>query len=229
MNFAELFAKGGIAMYPLLFLSILSVGTILERLWFWSRVLFREKLIVERILETASLNWDLVEKVAREYQNHPVGNFLYSPLKLSNPDPEVFHLAIEAAADDEIANMRKGDKLLEAVIALSPLLGLFGTVWGLIRALDSIQISDLATGSVSGVTIGIGESLISTATGMLVAIVSLAFYRLFVAFWSNQIRVFRKAASQLEVIYRQRWMMIENNELPTGLENQVHTRKDIEL
>ncbi|AFZ36549.1 outer membrane transport energization protein ExbB [Stanieria cyanosphaera PCC 7437] len=214
VNFAELIAKGGVTIWPLLFLSILSVGTILERLWFWSRVLIQEKLIINRVMEAATLNWRLVEKIAREYKNHPLANFIYSPLQLINPEPEVFHLALEAAADDELAHMRKGEKVLEAVIALSPLLGLFGTVWGLIQALSSIKLSDLGTASTSGVTLGISEALISTAAGLLVAIISLAFYRLFQAFWANQVRIFRKIGSQLELIYRQKWLEAETEGLP---------------
>ncbi len=212
MNLAEIMEKGGVAMWPLLFLSILALGTIIERVWFWSRVLLQEGKILEIVMEATARNWDDGEEIAQDYRKHPLGNFLYSPLRLSNPDPEVFHLALEAAADDELALMRQGDKVLEAVIALAPLLGLFGTVWGLIKSLSSIQISDLGTASTAGVTLGIGESLISTAAGLLIAIVSLAFYRLFQAFWSNQVRVFRKAGTRLEVIYRQRW--IKNEDKP---------------
>ena len=130
MNFLEIIDKGGIAMYPLLFLSILSISTILERLWFWSRVVFKEKKIFNRIMEAAERNWDLVGKIAREHLNHPLANFVYSPFKLTNPDPDMFHLALESAAEEELARMRKGDKVLEAIIALSPLLGLFGNSLG---------------------------------------------------------------------------------------------------
>jgi biopolymer transport protein ExbB len=198
--------KGGIAMWPLLFLSVLALGTIIERLWFWSGVLLKEGQILDTIMEAAVQNWRVVEEIAKRYRSHPLGNYLYAPLRLPHPEPEVFHLALESAADDELALMRRGDKVLEAVIALSPLLGLLGTVLGLIRSLSSIQISDLGTSSTTGVTLGIGESLISTAAGLIVAIISLAFYRLFQAFWFNQVRVFRKTGSRLEVIYRQKWM-----------------------
>lgn len=211
MNIVEIMDKGGVAMWPLLFLSILSISTIIERIWFWVRILLKEGLVVNRILDTASRNWDMAAKIARDHQSYPVGNYLYAPLKLKNPDPEVFHLSLEAAADDQLALMRRGDKALEAVIALSPLLGLLGTVLGLIRSLSSIQISDLGTSSTAGVTLGIGESLISTATGLIVAIISLAFYRMFQGLQFNQVRVFRKAGSELEVIYRQRWMDAEDN------------------
>ena len=65
---------------------------------------------------------------------------------------------------------------------------------------------------------GIGESLISTAAGLLVAIVSLSFYRMFQAFWANQIRILRRTGSRLEVMYRDRWSQLEElEEEPTGL------------
>ncbi len=206
MTLPELVEKGGIAIWPLLFLSILALGTILERIWFWSRVLLKEEQILNSVMDAATSNWDKVEEIASRYRNHPLGKFLYLPLQLDHPDPDVFHLALETGADDELALMRKGDKILEAVIALSPLLGLLGTVLGLIRSLGSISLSDLGTASTSGVTLGIGEALISTAVGLIVAIISLAFYRLFQAFWFNQVRIFRKAGSDLELIYRQKWL-----------------------
>ncbi|VEP15546.1 Outer membrane transport energization protein ExbB [Hyella patelloides LEGE 07179] len=220
MTLAEIIAKGGIAVWPLLVLSVLSIATIIERSWFWSRVLLQEKIILKRVMEAANLNWILVAKIVREYKNHPLARFVNSPLQLESPDPDIFHLALEAAADDELAQMRKGEKLLEAIVALSPLLGLFGTVWGLIKSLSSIQISDLGTASTSGVTLGIGESLISTALGLLVAIFSLSFYRLFQAFWSSRVRLFRKTGSELEVLYRQKWFEAQDLEISADSEGE---------
>lgn len=209
----EIIEKGGLAMWPLLALSILALGTILERLWFWASVLLKERKIVNRVLgEAASNNWLAAREITLQARRQPVGRYLSAPLKLTNPDPEVFRLALESAADDELALMRRGDKLLEAVIALSPLLGLLGTVLGLIRSLGSIRLSDLGTASASGVPLGISEALISTAAGMIVAIVSLAFYRIFQAFWYNQVRIFRKAGSELELLYRQAWLQGDDTE-----------------
>ncbi|MGK7918069.1 MAG: MotA/TolQ/ExbB proton channel family protein, partial [Prochloraceae cyanobacterium] len=128
MTLAEIIDKGGVAIWPLLLLSILALGTIIERIWFWWRVLLKEKLIFNSIIRAADRSWELVEEIVRAYRRHPIGNFLYAPVQLYNPEPEVFHLALEAAADEELASMKRGDKLLEAVIALSPLLGLLGTV-----------------------------------------------------------------------------------------------------
>lgn len=209
MTFAEIIEKGGIAILPLLFLSILALGTIIERVWFWLAVSWKERKVINTVLTAAVRNWGAVEQIAHSQRRHPMGNFLYAPLRLPDPEPEVFHLALEAAAEDELALMRRGDKVLEAVIALSPLLGLLGTVLGLINSLGSIQISDLTTAPTTGVTQGIGESLISTAAGLVVAIVSLAFYRVFQALWFNQVRLFRRIGNELELIYRQRWLETE--------------------
>ncbi|MBF2064425.1 MAG: MotA/TolQ/ExbB proton channel family protein [Calothrix sp. C42_A2020_038] len=203
MDIVAEFRRGGPAMYPLLALSILALSVIFERLWFWLRMLNREGLIVERVLEAARENWGLARDIAQRATDQPIGRFLYAPLSLSKNDPESFRLALEATAEDELTGMRRGEKLLEAVIALAPLLGLFGTVWGLIQSLRAIKIGDLGTEATAGVTTGIGESLISTATGMVVAITSLVFYRLFQAFIFNQVQVFRKAGNELELLYRQ--------------------------
>ncbi|MEH2054675.1 MAG: MotA/TolQ/ExbB proton channel family protein [Nostoc sp.] len=203
MDILDLFYKGGPAMWPLLALSILALSVIFERLWFWLRMLTQEKQIVDRILDAAQENWEVAADIARVANNQPVGRFLYAPLCLTKTDAETFRLALEATAEDELAGMRRGEKLLEAVIALAPLLGLLGTVLGLIRSLRSIRIGDLGTESTAGVTTGIGESLISTASGLIVAIISLVFYRLFQSFVVNQVKVFRKAGNDMELLYRQ--------------------------
>ena len=205
MDVVDIFRKGGLAMWPLLALSILSLSVIIERLWFWVRILTQERKIVDRVLDAAHDNWGVAAQLAKRATDQPIGRFLYAPLRLSKPDPEIFRLALEATAEDEVASMRQGEKILEAVIALAPLLGLLGTALGLIQSLSSIRLGDLGTASAAGVTLGIGEALIATATGLIVAIFSLVFYRLFQAFVVNQIKVFRKAGSELELLYRHSW------------------------
>lgn len=210
MDARELLEKGGSTMWPLLGLSILSLATILERLWFWFKTLRKEEELVERVLEASGNDqWDEAAQIAKQERNRkPIGRFLYAPLKRTNPDPETFRLALEASAEDELATMRKGDKTLESIIALSPLLGLLGTVLGLIRSLSGIKLGDLGTSAGSNVTLGISESLISTATGMIVAIVSLGFYRLFQGLIFGQVKLFRGAGNQLELLYREHWLKI---------------------
>jgi biopolymer transport protein ExbB len=209
----ELFEKGGISMWPLLFLSILSLSTILERLVFWLSVVTTERALINRVLEAARYDWQVAREIAKQSSRKPIGRYLYAPLRLQNADPEVFRLALESAADNELAAMRRGEKAMEAVIALSPLLGLLGTVLGLINSLGSIRLGDIGTNATRDVTSGIGEALISTAAGLIVAIMTLAFYRIFQGFLFSQLKMFTRSGNELELLYRQFWAESKN---PSG-------------
>lgn len=198
-------------MWPLLILSILALGTIFERLWFWSTIFRGERQLADQILDATRRNWEEATQLARQASNQPIGRFLYTPLRLANQEPEVFRLALEASAEEELNAMRQGDKLLEAVITIAPLLGLLGTVLGLISSLSSIRLGDLGTASTAGVTLGIAEALIATASGLVVAIVTLAFYRLFQAFLFQQVKVFHRAGNELELIYRRSWLQLQRS------------------
>ncbi|MBW4417975.1 MAG: MotA/TolQ/ExbB proton channel family protein [Myxacorys californica WJT36-NPBG1] len=217
MNIVELFQKGGVTMIPLLLLSILTLTAVIERSWFWFNILNKEKEVANRILDTSKRDWIAATEIARQSYDQPIGRFLYSPMRLQDPDPELFRLALESTADEEIASMRRGDKILEAVITLAPLLGLLGTVIGLIISLQSIRIGDIGTASTTGVTSGIGEALISTAAGLVVAIVAAAFYRIFQSLVFNQAKMFRRTGNELEVRYRQQWQLQHGKALPERL------------
>jgi biopolymer transport protein ExbB len=205
VSIADIFSKGGPAIVPLIFLSVLSLSVIIERAWFWSKILTHEREISGRVLEAARREWTAAAEIARKSSNQPIGRFLYAALELQHPTPEVFQLALETAADEELTEMRRGEKILEAAIALSPLLGLLGTVLGLIRSLSGIRLGDITTGSTGTVVLGISEALISTALGLIVAIASLAFYRLFQSFVYGQAKLFRKSGNELELLYRKDW------------------------
>jgi biopolymer transport protein ExbB len=220
VNFVDFIQKGGIAIWPLLFLSMLSIGTIFERLWFWSTILRGERRTADQILEAARRDWDEATHLARLNGSQPMGRFLYTPLRLANKEPEIFRLALEASADEELNSMRRGHKILEAVIALAPLLGLLGTVLGLIHSLSAIRLGEIGTSSLSSVPLGISEALISTATGLIVAIASLAFYRLFQGLLFHQARIFRRTGNELELTYRQFWLQTQQRvgALPSNFE-----------
>ncbi len=215
MNIEDIVRKIGPAFWPLLFFSVLSLSVIFERIWFWLRILTQERQIVDRVLDAARDDWGVATEIAERATHQPIGRFLYAPLSLPRRDPETFKLALESTAENELALMRRGEIVLKLVIAVAPLLGLFGTVWGLIQSLESIKISDLGTQASAGVTTGIGESLYSTAAGLVVAIASLIFYQWFQALLVNQVKVFRKAGNELELLYRQ-FPLTDSNIKPTS-------------
>ncbi|MEB3233624.1 MAG: MotA/TolQ/ExbB proton channel family protein [Leptolyngbyaceae bacterium] len=209
MNIVEVLRNGGPSIWLLVFLfvllSFLALTTIIERIWFWSKILTREREIVGRVLESARREWEAAREIARRSLDQPIGRFLYAALELHNPEPEIFQLALQASADEELAAMRRGEKILEAVIAIAPLLGLLGTVLGLIRSLGSIRLGDLGTTSTEGVTLGISDALGTTAAGLIIAILSLAFYRIFQSLVLSQVKIFRQAGNELELLYRKDW------------------------
>lgn len=205
MNILELFQKAGPTIWPLLGLSVLAIGTIFERLWFWSTLLKGERKTARQIIDASRRDWDEATHMARQFSNQPIGRFLFTPLRLANQEPEIFRLALEASADEELTAMRRGSKILEAVIALSPLLGLFGTILGLQNSLGKLDLEDIGQ-VVGNPSLGIDQALTSTLVGLAIAIVSLTFYRLFQGLVFNQARIFRRTGNELELVYRQFWL-----------------------
>lgn len=202
----DLFLQGGPVMWPILALSIFTISCALERAWFWFRLLSQEDRIVRDVLDAARDDLQKAAKVADSARHLPIGRFLHAPLKLRQPTPETFRLAMEAAGDKEFVQMRKGDKLLETIVAMAPLLGLLGTVTGLIGTFNNLKIGGGGTtAEASRVAAGIGEALITTAAGMIVAIIALLVFRILVTLQSRQIDYFAEVGSELELIYRQVW------------------------
>ncbi len=202
----DLLSKGGPVMIPMAGLSVVTVSCALERAWFWFQLLRGEDRIAHDVLDAARYSLDDARAIAARFQSLPIGRFLLAPLQLNRPTPETFRLAMEAAGDQEFVQMRKGDKLLETIVALAPLLGLLGTVTGLISTFTNLNIGGGSSGAdTSKAAAGIGEALIVTATGMVVAIIALAAFRVFVTLQSKQIDYFSKIGSELEVIYRHVW------------------------
>jgi biopolymer transport protein ExbB len=208
-NLFELLKHGGPVMYPLAGLSVLAVSCMLERAFFWQKLLKGEHRLVHEVLATARFSLDDARDIADRANHMPIGRFLLAPLKLTSPSPETFGLALEAAGDHEFSLMRKGDKFLETTIAIAPLLGLLGTVIGLMVTFANLNIGGPSAGGgapdLSKAAAGIGEALTATAAGMVVAIGALAGFRTSVSLQGQQMDYFAKVGSELELIYRQVW------------------------
>ena len=224
-NLLDLVIKGGPVMIPIMGFSVATVACAFERSWFWYRLLSQEDKIVHDVLEASRYSLNDAKTIAEQAQELPIGRFLLAPLKLKQPSPETFRLAMEAAGDREFVKMRKGDKLLETTVAVSPLLGLLGTVTGLIATFSSLNIGGGGTTEqATQAAAGIGEALITTAAGMIVAIMALLVFRVLVTLQSRQMDYFSEVGSELELIYRQVWyepMLSDEKHLPPSLD--VHS------
>ena len=212
-------------MIPIMGFSVATVACAFERSWFWYRLLSQEDKIVHDVLEASRYSLNDAKTIAEQAQELPIGRFLLAPLKLKQPSPETFRLAMEAAGDREFVKMRKGDKLLETTVAVSPLLGLLGTVTGLIATFSNLNIGGGGTTEqATQAAAGIGEALITTAAGMIVAIMALLVFRVLVTLQSRQMDYFSEVGSELELVYRQVWYeptLSDEKHLPPSLD--VHS------
>lgn len=201
----NIFQAGGFVMFPLLVLSVVTFGCAVERCWFWFKLIIQEKQIVQEVLSAARLDLEKAEAIASASQGLAIGRFLLAPLRLRKASPEIFHLAIKAASDKECVEMYKGDKVLESVMAIAPLLGILGTSAGLFTTFQHLRTGQVSSVHLSAVASGIAQALIASATGMSVAILALVFLRIFIIVRSRQIDYFSQVGSELELIYLEFW------------------------
>jgi len=165
-------AKGGLVMIPLGACSVLALAVVIERAVAWLRLgsLADPDGVLAR---AASGKWEDAIS-AGERSRSPVARVLAAGIRHRNP---AARLAMEAAAQDELARMRRYLPVLDTVITLSPLLGLLGTVTGMIGAFGIMAHAGL--NQPTAITGGVTEALIATAAGLGVAIVALVPYNFF--------------------------------------------------
>lgn len=222
----DLLVKGGPVMIPIIGLSIATFACAFERGVFWYKLVSQEDRIVNNVLEAARIDLQQAKAIASQSQKLPIGRFLLAPLQLNQPTPETFRLALETAGDEEFLRMRKGNDILESSVTIAPLLGLLGTVTGLIATFNNLNIGGAAGQNVdlSKAASGISEALITTAGGMIVAIIALSMLRIFMRWQNFQMDYFSATGGKLELIYRQNWyepMFHNNNSNQSPLSSQL--------
>lgn len=184
-------------MYPLLFCSILALTVIIERLFFWIREdIKRDQSLVDLALELCRKgDWEGVrEKVAGSKDfviRILVSGILHKEFSMTK--------AMESAAAEELKRMSRYMSVLDTMITVAPLLGIFGTVLGIISSFEL-----LGTGGIEdpkAVTAGIAQALITTAAGLGIAILSVFPYNYFNSRVENAGLTIEKYATSLEIVY----------------------------
>ncbi len=169
--------KGGIMMYPILFCSILVVGIGIERAY----NLRRKNIIDIEFLKNVRNHWNWEDvhlglQLCNSYDN-ALSRILKTGLLRFGGKLDEIERAIEGAGQHEASLMNSNLRVLGAVANITPMMGLLGTVFGMIKAFN--VISQSGTGNPGLVASGISEALITTATGMVVGIPALAMYHYF--------------------------------------------------
>jgi len=171
----EIVVAGGIVMVPIILCSILAVAITLERLW-----TLREQRVVPAELTDKVWQWvenrTLSDKQVMALQQHsPLGSVLAAGLASRHRERSVMIQAIEDAGRHVAHDLERFLNTLGTIAAVSPLLGLLGTVTGMIRTFKAITVAGV--GNPAAMAGGIAEALITTAAGLLVAIPALFAYR----------------------------------------------------
>ena len=201
----DIFLAGGFMMFPLLVLSVMTSAYAMQRVWFWFKLVVQERQVVQDVLTVAQYDWERAEEIATAAEDLAIGRFVSAPLKLNNPTPENFHLAVQTAADKELIDIGGSNKLLESIIIIAPLLGILGTAGGLISAFFTLRNGAAENVASSGAATLILQALISSVAGIAVAILAYACFQLFVLLRARRVDYFSTVGNQLEMIYLHIW------------------------
>ncbi|MEL6353508.1 MAG: MotA/TolQ/ExbB proton channel family protein [Cyanobacteria bacterium J06627_28] len=203
MSTREMFAAGGVVMWPLLIFSILAFILTVERAVFWLRIRRRQRPLIKRVLNLYEANPAEAVALLKQSLGFPIARIFLEALELEDASPQQFSLALEGATHAEVPLLKRFSSVFQTIIAIAPLLGLLGTILGLIRSFAAVRIGDLGADA-SAVTGGISEALVSTAAGMIVAIFALGAFNVFRAFYRRQLSLLQEYSSQLEILHQRR-------------------------
>jgi len=217
----DVFFKGGPIMYPLLICSILALTVIIERTIFWIvEDHRRDRSLVDKVLSLAERgDWAAVRARIGDSKDFIikilVAGILHREFSMVK--------AMETAASDELDRMRQHLRILDTMITVSPLLGIFGTVIGIIlsfRILGSAGIEEP-----QAVTAGIAQALITTASGLGIAILSLFPFNYFNSRVDKAAATIEKYATSLEIVYEK---LNQSITVQVGTKTQTHKGLKIE-
>jgi biopolymer transport protein ExbB len=192
----QMLAKGGPMMIPLVLCSVVALAVVIERLGFWWRQ--GDVGPAERALELVERGkLDEALEIARR-SGTATARVIAAGLAERQAPPAA---AMEAAAQTEMGRLRSYLPVLDTIITLSPLLGLLGTVTGMIAAFGILSTSGM--NQPNAITGGVAEALIATAAGLAIAIATLVPYNYFLSRAEQALDAMERLASRLDLALRE--------------------------
>jgi biopolymer transport protein ExbB len=197
LDLLTIIQQGAIATYPLIFLSVISVTVVLERLWYLRNISSKTLRITESLLEPIKKGQrDLAIAIGRQNSDSPVGRIFLRIFDKEGAQPlETAKTFASEAIFEETQSLKKHLWILGTVASSAPFIGLLGTVVGIIKAFENMAIE--GTGGFAVVAAGISEALVATALGLAVAIIAVVFYNYFQTRISNINGLFRIQVSKV--------------------------------
>lgn len=171
----EFFHKGGSIMYVLLLCSIFVVTIGIERAMYFSRMDTGRAFARDFYQCMANDDFAGARKLAEDHRG-ALANILFGAMKLVKKDSSRVSSYMEIQSGIALSKLRKRLYYLSVIVTMAPLLGLLGTISGMISA---FSVFNLQSGQATAITGGVGEALIATAMGLCVAIIALAVHAYF--------------------------------------------------
>ena len=207
-------------MIPLLFFSIAAIALSIERALFWYRISRQQRSVIRDFLHVYRSDSLTAAERLQQHSTLPIARVFLEALELDGEPPSQFRLALEGAAQAELPFLRRFNTVFQTIVAVSPLLGLLGTILGLIRSFATIRLGEVGANA-TAVTGGISEALVSTAAGMVVAIFTLVVANLFRGLYKRQVSMLQEYSSQLEVLYGRHYYAKQQSQ-PISEESYAH-------
>ena len=189
-------------MWPLLFLSIISLACIFERFVFWINLNKQNNVLINYILENYEdkKNSEIFIQKLKSKDKNPYAKLTIQILNCKNTNLQEFNELINSSLSNIDNTLNKYGNIFGLTINISPLLGLLGTVIGLMNSFKFIDIGNVGSNA-KEVTGGISEALVSTAYGLIIAIFTVVFLSYFNSCRNNEMFLIEEFSYKLRAYY----------------------------
>lgn len=202
----ELIQKSGAIIYPIILCSIIAFGIILERLYYLRKIKIDTVAFMNNI--EAALKRNKIAEAVKicEDTPGPIARIIKAGLFKHDRPRQEMREAIEDAGQQEVPRLEKYIKILATIAHISPLLGLLGTVTGMAKAFQVIQMKTVALNPVNTADLagGIWQALLTTAAGLIVAIPTIVAYHYLVSKVQDFVLEMERSATELINMMSQR-------------------------
>ena len=189
-------------MLPLLVISIISLACIFQRLLFWLNLKKENNLLKSYILQNYEddNNSKIFFKKLKSKKHNPYAKLTIDILNFKIRNLQEFDKLIDSFLSNVDNDLNKYGTIFRLTINISPLLGLLGTVLGLMNSFSFIDIGNVGTNA-KEVTGGISEALVTTAYGLIIAIFTIVFFSYFNSCRNNEMILIESFAYKLRALY----------------------------
>lgn len=194
----DLSKLGGISIIPLAFASIASLSIILERSYFWYATKSGQNVLKRELLGQCFNDKDINYFKTNARQKNHIMTIFFQKVATSSPSNveqlrESCYVTIEALEGE----LNRYKNLLGTIVSIAPLIGLLGTVLGLIRSMGGLTL-EIISESHTNLMDGISEALMSTAAGLIIAITTLLANNIFKMLRTSEMEILQEAALEIE-------------------------------